>query len=134
MKLADKVALVTGAGSGIGREICKLFVQEGAKVVATDINAEALQSLVQEMEAAGGALTTVAGNIAERADAENMVETAVRVYGTLDILINNAGIMDDFTTLANTDDALWRQVLGVNLMARVYLPPRRLRSCSRARA
>ncbi|NLX09584.1 MAG: glucose 1-dehydrogenase [Chloroflexi bacterium] len=120
MKLVDKVALVTGAGSGIGREICKLFMQEGAKVVATDINAEALQSLAQEMEAAGGALTTVAGNIAERADAENMVETAVRTYGTLDILINNAGIMDDFTTLANTDDALWRQVLGVNLDGPMY--------------
>lgn len=116
MKLAGKVAVVTGAGSGIGREIARLFVQEGAQVVGADINPTGLESLAQEMAAAGQTqLTAITGNIADRADAEAAVDAALKTYGTLDIVVNNAGIMDDFVPLGNLDDALWREVLGVNL-------------------
>lgn len=116
MKLAGKVAVVTGAGSGIGREIARLFVQEGAQVVGADINPTGLESLAQEMAAAGQTqLTAITGNITDRADAEAAVDAALKTYGTLDIVVNNAGIMDDFVPLGNLDDALWREVLGVNL-------------------
>lgn len=119
MRLQNKVAIVTGAGSGIGRAIVQRFVQEGASVVATDVNAECLQSLAQEL--ADSPLTTVVGDISDRASAEKMVETAVSTYGKLDILVNNAGIMDEFTPLAELEDDLWERVLGVNLAGPMYI-------------
>ena len=129
MKLHDKVALVTGAGSGIGLAIVKLFIEEGAKVVATDIQAERLVGLQTDVAAAGHAdrLTIVAGNVAVQAAAENMIDVAVNTYGTLDILVNNAGIMDEFVPLADLEDAMWRQVLAVNLDGPMYLSRKALR-------
>jgi NAD(P)-dependent dehydrogenase (short-subunit alcohol dehydrogenase family) len=122
MKLTGKVALVTGAGSGIGRAIVKLFICEGAQVVAADLNPAGLATLPDEIDIAhAGALTTVTGNVANREDAENMVNTALTTYGTLDIVVNNAGIMDEFMTLGNLDDAMWRNVLGVNLDAAMFI-------------
>jgi NAD(P)-dependent dehydrogenase (short-subunit alcohol dehydrogenase family) len=123
MKLHNKVALVTGAGSGIGLAAAKLFIEEGAQVVATDINAERLAVLESDIKAAGHAdqLTIIAGNVAMQSEAENMVDVAVKTYGTLDILVNNAGIMDEFVPLAELDDVMWRSVLGVNLDGPMYL-------------
>jgi len=122
MKLTGKVALVTGAGSGIGRSIVEVFVENGAQVVAADLNASALETLAQEIAARGcPPITTVTGDVSKRADAENMVDTAVKVYGTIDIVVNNAGIMDEFVPLGNLDDALWRRVLGVNLDGPMYI-------------
>jgi NAD(P)-dependent dehydrogenase (short-subunit alcohol dehydrogenase family) len=122
MKLTGKVALVTGAGSGIGRAIVKLFICEGAQVVAADLNPAGLATLPDEIDIAhAGALTTVTGNVANREDAENMVNTALTTYGTLDIVVNNAGIMDEFMTLGNLDDAMWRNVLGVNLDGPMFI-------------
>ena len=122
MKLQNKVALITGAGSGIGRETVKLFVEEGAHVVATDLNAAGLEALAKEIEDMGcPPLTTVTGDVSDRVDAENMVNTAVKVYGKLDIVVNNAGIMDEFVPLADLEDSMWRQVLGVNLDGPMYI-------------
>lgn len=116
MKLEGKVALVTGAAMGIGREITKLFVAEGAQVVATDIAASELEKLAQELgDQAGASLKTIAGDISDRADAERTVETALDAFGTLDILVNNAGIMDDFVPIGDLEDSLWRKVMAVNL-------------------
>jgi NAD(P)-dependent dehydrogenase (short-subunit alcohol dehydrogenase family) len=92
MKLQGKVALVTGASSAIGQEIVRLFLQEGAQVVAADHFPVSLALLARAFEEAGhGALTTVAGDVSKRADAENMVYTALCAYGRLDIVVNNAG-------------------------------------------
>lgn len=123
MKLQDKVALVTGAGSGIGLAVAKLFIEEGAKVVATDIQPERLAGLEADIQAAGhaGQLTIFTGNVAIQSEAENMVDVAVKTYGTLDILVNNAGIMDEFVPLADLDDALWRNVMAVNLDGPMFL-------------
>jgi len=122
MKLQGKVALVTGAGSGIGRAIVKLFIEEGAQVVGTDIHPDGLETLAYEVSEMGStALTTFAGDVASRSDAEKMVDLALSAYGGLDILINNAGIMDEFMPLGDLDDSLWRQVLGVNLDGPMYL-------------
>ena len=121
MKLEGKVAVVTGAGSGIGRAIATLFVQEGAKVVATDLVPAGLESLAAELGANGpGSLTTITGDVSKREDAEKMVDVAVSSYGTIDILINNAGIMDNFVPVADIDDALFERVLGVNLWGPMY--------------
>lgn len=117
MKLENKVAFITGAGSGIGRAIASLFIQEGAHVVASDVVPDGLNTLAQELQG----ITPIVGDISDRASAEQMVETAVQTYGRLDIVINNAGIMDEFTSLAELDDALWRRVLGVNLDGPMYI-------------
>ncbi|HWI61310.1 MAG TPA: glucose 1-dehydrogenase [Symbiobacteriaceae bacterium] len=120
MKLKDKVAVVTGAGSGMGREMAKLFAAEGAKVVAADIVPAGVEQAVSEIVAAGGTATAVVANVAKVEDVEAMIETAVRTYGRLDILVNNAGIMDRVTPVADCSDDLWNRVLGVNLNGPFY--------------
>lgn len=122
MKLEGKVALVTGAGSGIGRAIVKLFIEEGAQVVGTDLYPNGLETLVEEIKELGhDSLSTCTGDVAIRSDAEAMVETAVNIYGTLDIVVNNAGIMDEFVPVGDLDDSMWRQVLGVNLDGQMFI-------------
>jgi NAD(P)-dependent dehydrogenase (short-subunit alcohol dehydrogenase family) len=122
MKLHNKVAIVTGAGSGIGLETAKLFTQEGARVVASDISGPRLEALAAQIKEMGcEPITTVVGDISVRTDAEALVETAVKAYGTVDIVVNNAGIMDEFVPIADLDDALWERVLGVNVNGPMYL-------------
>lgn len=115
MKLQGKVAVVTGAGSGMGKEIAKLFAKQGAKVVAADINMESLQAVVNEITESGGIALAIEGNIAKQSDVENVIDTAVKEYGDLDVLINNAGIMDNFVSAANLTDELWDKIISVNL-------------------
>ncbi|XUW99793.1 MAG: SDR family oxidoreductase [Dehalogenimonas sp.] len=114
MKLKGKVAIVTGASSGMGRAISRLFAEEGAKVIAADINEEALNGVVAEIRAAGGTALPVVANVAKEQDIQNMVESAVKHFGTLDILVNNAGIMDNFVPVAELTDELWEKVFAVN--------------------
>ena len=122
MKLEKKVVLVTGAGSGIGRAIVKLFIEEGAQVVGTDLYPTGLESLAKEIEELGyNSLTTLTGNVATRADAETMVNTALNAYGTLDIVVNNAGIMDEFVPVGDLEDSMWREVMGVNLDGQMFI-------------
>ncbi|WP_212975563.1 SDR family oxidoreductase [Bacillus sp. J14TS2] len=114
MKLKDKVAIVTGAGSGMGKSIALLYAKEGAKVVASDINPETTQAVVKEIEEAGGQAHAVVANVAKEEDIQNLVDTAVKEYGTVDILVNNAGIMDNFVPAANVTDELWERVMAIN--------------------
>ena len=115
MKLQNKVAVVTGAGSGIGKAISLLFAKEGAKVVISDIVQETLNKVVAEIEAASGIALAVSGNVTKEQDIQNMVDTAVNRYGTLDILVNNAGIMDNFVPAEAITDDLWEKVFAVNV-------------------
>ncbi len=115
MKLAGKVAIVTGAGSGMGRATALLFAREGAAVVGSDIDAARLQAVVAEAAAEGTRMIGVAGNIAERADAEALVKRAIDEFGHLDILVNNAGIMDLMEGVANFKEATFERVFGVNV-------------------
>lgn len=122
MKFQGEVALVTGAGSGIGRAIVKLFTQEGARVVAADLYPTGLETLAAELAAAGyPPITTITGSVADRAQAEAMVEAAISAYGAIDIIVNNAGIMDEFMPLGELEDDLWRQVLAVNLDGPMFI-------------
>src|SRR5436190_18133166 len=93
MRLADKVALITGAGSGIGRESAVLFASEGAAVVVVDIEDKAGADTVAAITAAGGRATYVHADVAKAADAERMIAAAEKTFGALHVLFNNAGIM-----------------------------------------
>ena len=114
-KLEQKVSVITGAGSGMGKAIARLFAAEGSKVVATDINGERLESLEKEIRMAGGEITTLVANMANEADIEKMFQLAVTTYGTLDILVNNAGIMDHMQPVAEVENDTWEKVMKVNL-------------------
>lgn len=94
MRLQDKVAVITGAASGMGLAMAKLFTQEGARVVAADWNTERLDAAVAAIQQGGGVIMGVQGNIADQAVAEGLVDAAFDAYGRLDILVNNAGVMD----------------------------------------
>ncbi len=115
MRLSGKVAVITGAGSGMGRSMAQLFAREGAKVVGSDIDAGRIEAVTAGVTESGGTMIGVAGNIAKREDAEALVQRAIDEYGQLDILVNNAGIMDAMEGVANFDDATFERVMGVNV-------------------
>jgi len=114
MKLAGKVAVVTGAASGMGKAIAELFAAEGAKVVAADLNLSGVEAVVRGIAERGGAAVAVQANVASEEDVQRMIDTAVERYGTLDILVNNAGIMDNFVPAGDVTDELWEKVFAVN--------------------
>lgn len=113
-RLENKVAIITGAASGLGRAITLLFASEGAKIVASDINENALSVLKSDV-VRNGIVTTVRADMAEAEDIENMVKVAIDTYGTIDILVNNAGIMDDFSPVGDVNDQMWDRVMAINL-------------------
>lgn len=113
-KLQGKVAVVTGAGSGMGKCIAILFAREGAKVVAADINQESITAVVNEITADGGVAKAVIANVTKEEDIQNMIDEAVKTYGTLDVLVNNAGILDNFAPAEKVTDDLWERVFAVN--------------------
>jgi len=116
MRLRNKVALITGAGSGIGRESALLFAAEGANVVAVDVNEKAAQDTAADVARAGGTATAVRADVSKAADCENMVRVAEKTYGALHVLFNNAGIMDSRDdTAETTDEAVWDLTMAVNL-------------------
>ena len=114
MKLAGKVAVVTGAASGMGKAIAELFAAEGAKVVATDVNVEGVEAVVRGIEERGGSAAALRVNVASEEDVQRMIDTAVERFGTLDILVNNAGIMDNFVPAGEVTDELWEKIFAVN--------------------
>lgn len=114
MKLKEKVAIVTGAASGIGKAIAILYAQEEAKVVVSDINIEGAEKTVAEIEAKGGCAVALSTNVAKEEDIQNLIDTAVKTYGTVDILVNNAGIMDNMAAVGDVTDELWDRILAVN--------------------
>jgi NAD(P)-dependent dehydrogenase (short-subunit alcohol dehydrogenase family) len=128
MKLENKVAFITGAASGIGRSIAKLFVQEGACVVASDLRPEGLDSLAEEVRTEGWSVTTITGDVSRLEDVERMLDFTLETYDRIDIVVNNAGIMDEFVPLADLDDELWRRVLGVNLDGPMYVTRKALKT------
>lgn len=114
-KLDNKVAIVTGASSGMGREIARLFAQEGATVIAIARKKEKLQGAIDEITARGGKAIAVSGDVSKEEDVQNAVRTAVEQYGHLDIVVNNAGLLDRMSAVGNLDDQTWDRVLDVNL-------------------
>ncbi len=112
MKLADKGALITGAGSGIGRAIALLFAAEGAAVLVAELNEEAGRSVVREIEAAGGRASFLPTDTSREEDVKAAIAASVDAWGPLDVLVNNAGIIGAAHT--------WDQVIAVNLSGVYY--------------
>jgi NAD(P)-dependent dehydrogenase (short-subunit alcohol dehydrogenase family) len=104
--------IVTGAGSGIGRAAALQFARAGARVVVADVNGDAVGAVAAEI---GGVAVT--GDLADQAVVDKVVATAVAAFGGVDVLVNNAGIMDSMSAVADVSDTEWTRVLGVNLTA-----------------
>jgi NAD(P)-dependent dehydrogenase (short-subunit alcohol dehydrogenase family) len=116
MRLHGKVILVTGAGSGMGRVASQRFAAEGAKVIANDAVASALEETVAAVREAGGAILGVPGDVSAAADVERAISEGVSAFGSLDVLYNNAGIMPAAdTSVEETSVETWERVLDVNL-------------------
>lgn len=115
MKLANKSVVVTGASSGMGKDIVELFVREGAHVVAVARRAERLAALAESLKDAPGKIVPYVGDVSKREDCEGAVDKAVQAFGRLDILVNNAGVMDDMATVANFTDEKYDYVMGINV-------------------
>lgn len=120
MRLEKQVAAVTGAGSGMGRAIAKLFAQEGANVVAADIQPDGVQSLARESKDFPGKIVYRETDVSNEQQVEGMVDFAVSEFGKLDIMVNNAGIMDNMMPVGELDNGLWERVLGINLYGVMY--------------
>ncbi len=116
MRLKDKVALITGAGSGIGYRTALLFAEEGAAIVAVDIDDEGGRACVADVEALGGRAAFLRADVSVAADCQRMITAAETTYGKLDILFNNAGISHaDDDDAINTSEAVWDQTMAVNV-------------------
>ncbi len=116
MRLEGKVALITGAGSGMGRLAAQVFAREGAAVVATDIAAEGLRETVDGVRAAGGTVLGLEGDVCHAGDVRRWVEEAAKAYSKLNVLYNNAGIFpDEDESVVDLDEAVFQRVIDVNL-------------------
>jgi NAD(P)-dependent dehydrogenase (short-subunit alcohol dehydrogenase family) len=114
-RLQDKVALITGAASGIGREASLLFADEGAAVVAVDLDGDAARATAEEIERSGGRAVAVAADVSDAAQCEAMIAAAEAAFERLDVLFNNAGVMvpgDD--DAVSTEESVWDLTMNVN--------------------
>lgn len=114
MRLENKVAIVTGAGRGLGKGIALKLAQEGAKVVISDILADIAQAAAGEITGAGMSAISVAGNVAKAEDVDALYQAALDAYGRVDIVVNNAGINRDAMLHKMTLEQ-WNEVIAVNL-------------------
>jgi len=114
-RLQDKVALITGASSGIGRTTALLFAAEGAKVVVGARRASELDQLVSEIHAAGGQAVALAGDVRSEAYAKALVDLAVERFGRLDVAFNNAGTLGEGGPSTEVSEAGWADTLAINL-------------------
>jgi len=119
MRLQDKVAIITGAGRGIGKGIAVKFAQEGAKVVVSDINQETAEETAKEIQKAGGQVRWVKTDVTKKAEAEAMVAFALKEFGQVDILVNNAGIVLA-GPFGESTEADWDRIIAVNLKGVVF--------------
>jgi glucose 1-dehydrogenase len=113
MKLSGKVAAITGAARGIGKACAKRFLDDGAKVVISDVDADGLAATAAEF-ARPEALRTVVGNVAKRADVDQLVATAAQEFGRLDIMVNNAGVARNRDLLEISEEE-FDEIIGINL-------------------
>ena len=114
-RLEGKVAVITGASSGIGEGTAELFVKEGAAVVLTARRVDRLNALAEKIEKAGGTVLVVPGDVTKVEDVRNVIEQTITTFGKIDILVNNAGIGDRHRPTIRVTDPFWDQVIGIDL-------------------
>lgn len=119
-KLNNKISIITGAASGIGRAIARAFVRHGAPVVLVDMNKMGLLELQSELEKNGGQVLIYEGDVSDHQVVEYIVGSTHRHFGVIDNVINNAGILDDFSAVGEMDLELYERVSGTNLSSAVY--------------
>lgn len=119
--IADKVAIVTGAASGMGRATALLFAQEGAAVAVTDLSQTAVDAVVHEIEATGGRAVGIAADLADPASAPLVADRTREALGPIDILVNNAGVSRGAPLSSPDFEDVWAETLAVNLAAHVRL-------------
>lgn len=115
MRLPNKSALITGAGSGIGRATAELFAREGAKVTLVDLNEQAGQATAETIRAAGGEAIFVRADVSQGADVKRAIDTCAEQFGRIDVLYNNAGIAMQRTPIEEIDDALFDRIMAINV-------------------
>jgi NAD(P)-dependent dehydrogenase (short-subunit alcohol dehydrogenase family) len=116
MRLQDKVTIITGGASGMGRVAARMFAAEGAKVVVADVTAPAAQSVVDEVTAAGGTAIAVVADVSKEADAKRMIDETIAAFGRVDVLYNNAGVMPEADhSVIDTSVEDWDRVMAVNV-------------------
>jgi len=121
MRLANKTALITGAGGGMGLLAAQMFAREGAEIVAVDVMEGPLKETVSSVEEEGGAISGVPADITISDSVRDALQTGVRAFGKINVLYNNAGIFpDDDASVVETDERVFQQVIDVNLKG-VYL-------------
>lgn len=114
MRLEGKSIVVTGASSGMGKSIVELFVREGAQVIAVARRKERLEALAEDLKGAAGRVIPFTGDVSRREDNEAMIDLAVQQFGRLDVLVNNAGIMDDMSPVGDVVDERYEQIMRIN--------------------
>ena len=121
MRLQNKVVIVTGAGSGIGKAMVELFVKEGAKVLAVDWNQAHLDKVLTEVGSNGGSVIGLQADVSNREDDQRIISKALDTYDHIDVLVNNAGIMDNMAAAGDFDQATLERVMAVNSYGPLYL-------------
>jgi len=116
MRLQNKVVFITGAGGGMGREAALMFAREGAKIVANDYRAEAVEDTVQMVRADGGEAIAVPGDVSVATDVKKAIVTGEQAFGRINVLYNNAGIMPDGDeSVLDMDEDIWQRVMDINV-------------------
>jgi len=120
MSLKNKAVVVTGASSSLGRAICDMFSREGARVLAVAMGRRRLDELSEYAARHGGEVVPYVGDMTIKSDIDGMIGEAVRRFGRVDVLVNNAGLMDDFSPVGEFEDEMFEKVLKLNLLAPAY--------------
>ena len=117
MRLENKVVLLTGASAGIGRDTALLFAKEGAKVVAVARREERLKEIAEQSKDLAGEIVAFKADISKQEDIDKMVDFTMDKYGKIDVLVNNAGVMDNFEPVTEVTDEDWNKIISINLTA-----------------
>lgn len=120
MRLKGKTAIVTGASSGMGRDIAYYFAKEGANVLAVARRVERLNQLVEDTKDLEGKVVAFAADVTDKAKVEGMIDEAVKLFGKLDVLVNNAGVMDDMSAVGEINDEMYDRVFDINVKSVMY--------------
>ncbi len=126
-ELKHKIAVVTGSGKGIGRAIAARFAKAGASLVCCDIDEASARTAAEQIVSSGGTAIGVRTDVSDKASVEDLVVTSLERFGRVDIVCNNAGVLDDHLPLGDVTDELWNRIIGINLtgtflVSRAFLP------------